>query len=174
MTIDGIITHILSAVAGLGLGTFINSWMTHRWEARNEGSKAIGEIVGRLIGIVGAAKDQISENERILAQVKRGDIKEGVANELLNDGQVDIGQMIMSARILCEAVYVDVQPLVRALEEYRLSAIETMRRQKEFLGSESPEVAGESFVMKVDLAKKERDLVNETVALIQSLKRAKF
>jgi hypothetical protein len=174
MNTEEVIQLVLSVAAGLGLGTLLNSWLSQRWDGRRVGSEAIGKIMGQLVGVVGFAKDQIAENERVLALVKRGELSPDRAREQLCEDHMDIGAMVMGARIICEVACIDVQPLVIALEEFRLGAIEIMRRQKDLLGNENPDVQGENLVTKMTLADKERDLVNAAVAFTKMIKKTRF
>jgi hypothetical protein len=49
-----------------------------------------------------------------------------------------------------------------------------MRRQKDLLGNENPDVQGENLVTKMTLADKERDLVNAAVAFTKMIKKTRF
>jgi hypothetical protein len=60
--------------------------------------------MGQLVGLVGSAKDQIAENETILARVERGELSPDRARERLCEDHVEIGALVMAARILCEAM----------------------------------------------------------------------
>lgn len=174
MTVEEIIRLILTGAAGLGLGTMLNSWLTQRWQSRREAAKELANIISELIAIVGSAKDQVAENDLIRARAKRGEITPEAASESLKDGQVNVGVMIMRAHIACQATGVDGRALLIAIDEYRLSAIETMRRQREFLEETRIEVPGETFVMKGQLSRKEQDLVDEAAKFAKAMNRASF
>lgn len=174
MSIEEILRLILSAMAGLGIGSFINSIFIRRWERQKEGSKAIGEVIGRLIGIVGSAKDDIAVNERVISEYKAGKINSETASVRISYEPISIGTMEISARIMCKSAKVDAQPFLLELQEYRLTAIEYMRWQKELVEGERDEIEGENFVLKMNLAEKENKLVGASASLFEALKKAKF
>jgi hypothetical protein len=174
MTTEEVIRIVLSAAAGLGLGTFLNNWFSRRWDNKREVARAIGEIVGQLIGTVGSARDQIQENERILAQLARGDISTELAREALSESDMDIGNLVMGARIVCGAVNIDVQPLVTALEEYRTSALNTMQQQRDRLQNVKVKPEIENSTNKLDYQNNEDNLVNVSIGIVKSLRKARF
>lgn len=79
----------------------------------------------------------------------------------------------MGARIICKAVGIEAQPLVIALEEFRLSAIEVMQQQKMSLGGGLEEQDQKDTLM-VRLLEKEHNLINTTSKFMKSIKKAKF
>ena len=174
MNTEEIVRIVLSAAAGLGMGTLLNSWLTRRWESQQEVSRAIGNIAGQLVGIVGSAKDQVAENEVILAQVRRGELSPDRARAKLREQQIEIGSMIMGIQIICEAVSIEVQPLLAALEEFRLSAMEVMREQAKTLEGEAPEGQYDNIALMMRLSEKERSLISASVTFIKVIKHAKF
>ena len=174
MNAEDVAQLVLGLMGGLGLGTFLNNWLTRRWEEKKVGSEAIGNIVGQLIGVVGSAKDQVTENERILTRVEVGELEPDHAQSLIRDDQVDVGMMVMSARIMCEAAAVDVKPLLDALEEYNSCATEVMRQQKNRLGSERADQTRNKSTLEARWASSETALINASVKVMKSIKKAKF
>lgn len=173
MTYDNIINLLLSASAGLGLGTFLNNWQLRRWESRKEGMNALAGMAGKIVGFVSVSKDTIEENDNTLEQLKRGEITADVAREKVRVDFSPIGSMVIGIKVGSKISGVSSQSLVNSIRVYQTETNKTMRQQYDSIMRIDDDTIPASHYS-ADLEDRERSLVNEAAAFLRKMNRAKF